>query len=35
MSYLYSFAGYLYVSGCGSITSVEEEGANFSAIVYL
>ena len=32
---LYSFVGYLYVSGNGSITSVGEERANFSAIVYL
>ena len=35
---LYSFVGYLsylYVSGCGSITSVGEERANLSAIVYL
>ena len=27
--------GYLYVSGSGSITSIGEERANFSAIVYL
>ena len=26
---------YVYVSGSGSITSVEEERANLSAIVYL
>ena len=32
---LYSFVGYLYVSGSGSITSVGEERANVSAIVYL
>ena len=32
---LYSFVGYLYVSCSGSITSVEKERANFSAIVYL
>ena len=35
MSYLYSIVGYLYVSGSGSITSVGEERANLSAIVYL
>ena len=36
MSYfVYSFVGYLYVSGSGSITSVGEERANSSAIVYL
>ena len=36
MSYFVcSFAGYLYVSGSGSNTSVEEERANSSAIVYL
>ena len=35
MSYLFSFVGYLYVSGSGLITSVEEERANLSAIVYL
>ena len=29
------FASYLYVSGCGSITSVGEESANLSAIDYL
>ena len=34
-SILYSFVGYLYVSGSGSITSVGEERANLSAIVYL
>ena len=32
---LYSFVGYLYVSGGGSIASVMEERANLSAIVYL
>ena len=32
---LYSSVGYLYVSGSGSITSVGEERANVSAIVYL
>ena len=32
---LYSVAGYLYVSGRGSITSVGEERANLSPIVYL
>ena len=32
---LYSFVGYLYVSGGGSITSVGEDRANLSAIVYL
>ena len=30
--FLYSFVGYLYVSGSGSITSVGEERANLSAI---
>ena len=35
MSNLYSFVGYLYVNGSGSITSVWEERANLSAIVYL
>ena len=30
---LYSFVGYLYVSGSGSITLVGEERANLSAIV--
>ena len=28
---LYSFVGYLYVSGSGSITSVGKERANLSA----
>ena len=32
---LYSFVVYLYVDGSGSITSVGEERANFSAVVYL
>ena len=32
---LYSSAVYLYVNGSGSITSVGEERANFSAVVYL
>ena len=34
---LYSFVVYLYVNGshCGSITSVGEERANLSAVVYL
>ena len=32
---LYSFVVYLYVNGSGSITSVEEERANLSAVVYL
>ena len=31
-SILYSFVGYLYVSGSGSITSVGEERANLSAL---
>ena len=31
---LYSSVGYLYVSGSGSITSVGEERANLSAIVF-
>ena len=34
-SILYSSVVYLYVSGSGSITSVGEERANLSAIVYL
>ena len=34
--YLYSFVVHLlYVSGSGSITSVGEERANLSAVVYL
>ena len=32
---LFSFVGYLYVSGSESVTSVGEERANLSAIVYL
>ena len=32
---LYRLVGYLYVSISGSITSVGEERANLSAIVYL
>ena len=32
---LYSFVVYLYVNGTGSITSVGEERANLSAVVYL
>ena len=32
---LYSFVVYLYVSGSGSITSVGEERAGLSAVVYL
>ena len=32
---LYHFVVYLYVSGSGSITSVGEERANLSAVVYL
>ena len=35
MSFLYSFVVYLYVNGSGSITSVGEERANLSAVVYL
>ena len=31
----YSFVVYLYVSGSGSITSVGEERANLSPVVYL
>ena len=31
---MYSFVSYLHVSGSESITSVGEEGAIFSAIVY-
>ena len=29
------FCGYLYVSGSGSVTSVGEEKANLSTIVYM
>ena len=32
---LYSFVVYLYVNGSGLITSVGEERANLSAVVYL
>ena len=32
---LYSFVVYLYVDGSGSITSVGEERANLSAVVFL
>ena len=32
---LYYFVVYLYISGSGSITSVWEERANLSAVVYL
>ena len=32
---LYSFVVYLYVNGSGSNTSVGEERANLSAVVYL
>ena len=32
---LYSLVVYLYVNGSGSITSVWEERANLSAVVYL
>ena len=32
---LYTFVVYLYVNGSGSITSVREERANLSAVVYL
>ena len=35
MSYFVFFVGYLYVSGSESITSVGEERAYLSAIVYL
>ena len=35
MSYLYYFVCHLYISGSGSITSVGEERAIFSVIVYL
>ena len=35
MSYFVFFCCYLYVSCSGSITSVGEERANLSAIVYL
>ena len=32
---LYSFVVYLYLNGSGSITSVGEDRANLSAVVYL
>ena len=32
---LYSFVVYLYANASGSITSVDEERANLSAVVYL
>ena len=32
---LYSFVVYLYLSGSGSITSVGEERAHLSAVIYL
>ena len=32
---VYSFVVYLYGNGSGSITSVGEERANLSAVVYL
>ena len=32
---LYYFVVYLYVNGCGSITSAGEERANLSAVVCL
>ena len=32
---MYSFVVYLYVNGSGPITSVREERANLSAVVYL
>ena len=32
---MYSFVVYLYVNGSGAITSVGEERANLSAVVYL
>ena len=35
MSWLYSFVVYLYVNGSGSVTSVWEERAYLSAVVYL
>ena len=35
MSYLYSFIVNSYVNGSGSITSVGEERAYLSAVVYL
>ena len=35
MSYFVFFVGYLNVSSSGSISSIGEERANLSAIVYL
>ena len=35
MSYFLFFVGYFCLSGSGSVTSVGEERANLSAIVYL
>ena len=35
MSNMYSVVVYLYIKGSGSITSVGEERANLSAVVYL
>ena len=35
MSYFVFFVCYVYVSGVGSISSVGEERANVSAVVYL
>ena len=35
MSYFVFYFSYLYVSNSGSITTVGEENANMSAIVYL
>ena len=32
---MYSFVVYLYINGSGSITSVGEERANLSTVVYL
>ena len=34
MSYFVFYVVYLYVSGSGSITSIGEERANLSAVVY-
>ena len=35
MSYLFSFVGYLYVSGSGSITSVGEEHCLYCLLVIM
>ena len=35
MLYVVFFVGYLYVSGCGSITAGGEEKTKLSAVVYL